>query len=241
LAANALVLLVAGVAILPLTASPLRFNLPTAKSLLGYGLRSHGGNVSGLLNERLDQLLIAVFLAPARLGIYVVAVTMTSLTTLIGSSVAMVALPTISRLTDATEKQAAVRHFVWITFLASAAVTIPLILLSGPLLRFFFGEAYSEAGGVTRILLPASIALSTNRALSASLRGLGYPADAGISEFIALGVTVVGLAILLPTIGLTGAAIASLLAYTTSSGWQLRRLSRRFQTPLTSAFLGKRP
>lgn len=66
---------------------------------------------------------------------------------------------------------------------------------------------------MTRVLLVASVALGTGRVLEAVLKGVNRPLHAGLAEGAGLIVTAVGLAVLLPTMGLMGAAITSLAAY----------------------------
>ncbi len=44
-------------------------------ALLGYGLKSQLSNVTGYVNQRLDQLLLTLLISPRDLGLYVVAVT----------------------------------------------------------------------------------------------------------------------------------------------------------------------
>jgi O-antigen/teichoic acid export membrane protein len=195
------------------------------RGLLAFGTRSHGGNVAAMLNERLDQLLISVFLAPASLGLYVVAVTLTSVTGLVGASTAGVALPAVASA-SAAERAGQARRLVAVTLLASVAVTVPVILALPLLIHLFFGHAYAAAAGPGRVLLVAAVAFSVGRVLGAVLRALGRPLDAGLAELGALVATVLGLALLLPRMGIMGAALTSLGAYLLSAAWQARRVAR---------------
>ena len=70
------------------------------------------------------------------------------------------------------------------------------------------------------------MSFATTRSLEAVLRGVGRPLAAGMAEFVALGATAVFLAALLPTLGLIGAAYASLIAYTTSGVWMAWRIKK---------------
>jgi O-antigen/teichoic acid export membrane protein len=196
------------------------------RALLSFGVRSHGGNVAGMLNERLDQLVMSVFLSPASLGLYVVAVTMTSVTGLLGVSAAAVALPSVASTASAGERVYQARRLVGVTLLASTAITVPLIVALPLLIHRFFGHAYAAAIGPGRVLLVAAVALSTGRVLGAVLRALGQPLDAGRAELFALAATLLGLALLLPSLGLAGAAFTSLGAYLLSSGWMAGRVAR---------------
>jgi O-antigen/teichoic acid export membrane protein len=226
LGANLITLCVASVLYRLADRSSLKFKPDVARELLSFGVRSHLGNVSSLLNERVDQLVISVFLAPAKLGLYVVAVTLCSLTALVGSSVSLVALPTVARLRGVAERARAARRLVGLTAAASAALTLPVIAFTPLIIDIAFGSAYRSAAIVSRILLVAAVILSTNRALSSILMGVGRPLDAGIAESIALVATFAGLAALLPVFGLVGAGIASLIAYSVSCAWMVRRATR---------------
>jgi O-antigen/teichoic acid export membrane protein len=225
LAANLATLLGAMVAL-----RPWRMNLGVDRGLvdrlLAFGARSHGGNVAAMLNERLDQLLMSIFLPPASLGLYVVAVTLTSATGLVGSSTAVVALPAVASASTVTERAREARRLVGVTLLASTAATVPVLLALPLLVEVFFGRAYAAAVGPCRVLLVAAVALSTGRVLGAVLRAVGQPLDAGLAELFALVATVLGLALLLPSFGLAGAALTSLGAYLLSSAWMAGRASR---------------
>lgn len=201
------------------------FQASVARALFAFGWRSQLSTLSNLLNERLDQLVISIALAPAKLGLYVVAWTLTSFTGLIGVSVAFVALPSVAgRSTDA-ERVADARRYASLTLAASLLVVLPLVAAAPLVVEIAFGEQFEDATGVARILLVASVALALARVLESVLKGLDRPLEAGIAEGIALAVTVVALAALIPLLGITGAAIASLLAYTTCAAYAVRRVT----------------
>ncbi len=200
-----------------------RFDRRLARALLGFAARSHTSNVSSLFNERLDQLVISVFLAPVQLGLYIVAVTLTSLTSLVGQSVSMIALPVVAAEHPGPARDAVVRHYVRLTVIGATALTVPMIVFAPAIVAVFFGRAFVPAVGVTRVLLVAAVVLTTTRLVQSVLKAAGKPLDAGISEFVALGATIASLAVLLPWLGILGAGIASLLAYTVSAVWTAKR------------------
>ena len=216
---------------------PFAFDRALARGLLGFGLRSHTSSVSSLLNERLDQLVISVFLAPAQLGLYVIAITLSSLTNLVGTTVATVVLPAVARLAPGPERNRAVQRFVRITLGVSVAVTLPLLLLAPTVITTVFGAAYAGAGGVARILLVAAVVLVTGRVLGTVLKAVGRPLDAGAAELAALATTLAGLLVLLPALVLIGAGIASLLAYSVSTAWMVRRAGRALDLSARSLLL----
>jgi O-antigen/teichoic acid export membrane protein len=235
LAAN-LVTALAAVALVSREQRPagLRIRRDVMKNLLSYGLRSHSATVSSLANERLDQLIISLFLSSASLGLYVIATTLTSATAIIGFSVAMVTLPVLARLDPGTARVKAARRFVTVTVAVSTIVTLPLVAFTPTLIRVFFGAAYLPATTAARLLLVAAIILSTNRVLTAILRGVNRPFDAGMGELLGVVATVGGIALLLPPLGITGAALASIIAYGISTGWMGWRATRALDGPLVT-------
>lgn len=222
LVANGLTLVGASLAVGRALDGRPRFDRSVARGLWAYGLRSHTSSVPLIMNERLDQLLISVVLAPVQLGLYVVAVTLTSITSLVGSSVAMVSLPTIARLGDGAARRELARKHISLTILGSLALTIPLVLAAGPVVDLLFGAAFSGAVVTAQVLLLAAAALSTNRVLGAIMKAVDRPLEPGKGELLGLAVTLAALAVLLPTLGIVGAGIASLLAYVVSLAWNVR-------------------
>jgi O-antigen/teichoic acid export membrane protein len=198
----------------------------TMRRLFGYGIRSHASTVPSTLNYSLDQLVISVFLSTTQLGLYVVAVTMSSFTVLIGASVAKAILPNVASHPPGPGRDVLARRLISATLIISALISVPILALASPLITILFGHSFAHAASVARILVVAAVALSTNRALEAVLRGVGRPLDAGVAEFVALGATAVGLATLLPTLGILGAGLASLDAYLVSMVYMTRRATR---------------
>jgi O-antigen/teichoic acid export membrane protein len=204
----------------------------TMRSIFLYGLKSHTSNTSSYLNQRLDQLVISIFLTSRQLGIYVVAVTFTLFTSLLGASVMVAALPNIARLQDREQQALLARRFVSGTLIVAILASIPVIVLAPWLIQLFFGKAFSVGANVTRVTAVASIAFATTRVMEGVLRGIARPLTAGMAEFVALGATVVGLASLLPALGLIGAAWATVLAYCVSAGWMAWRIRAFIGLPI---------
>lgn len=206
--------------------STVRFSRATSRGLLGFGLKSFLSQSMWTLNERVDQLVISIFFSAASLGLYVVAVTLTSLTTLIGFSFALVALPLVARIEAVGERVRTARMIVSATLVCATAVSVPIFVAEPALIRLLFGEGFAGAAGVGRVLLVAGVVFGLNRVLEALLQAIGRPLESSIGEGVALAVTAAGLAALLPTLGIMGAGVTSLLAYSASSAFMVRRVSQ---------------
>lgn len=202
---------------------PLRCSRSTSRALLSFGVRSFASTAAWRSNERIDQPVIAAFLAPAQLGLYVTAVTLSSLASLVGASVVYVGVPAIAAEKDDAARRRLARALISVTLGASVLLSLPLVVLAETLLGFLFGNAFAEVASVARVLLVASIILSVNRAIESVLTGAGRPGIAAKAELFALPITALGLAALLPAMGLIGAAWASLAAYAFAFAMMSRR------------------
>jgi Na+-driven multidrug efflux pump len=118
------------------------------------------------------------------------------------------------------------------TLIAAGLVSIPIVVFAPLLIKLFFGSAYAVGANITRVTAIASVSFAVTRSLEAVLRGVGQPLAAGMAEFVALGATAVFLAALLPTLGLIGAAWASLIAYTVSGAWMAWRIRSLIGLPI---------
>lgn len=208
------------------------------RSLFAYGIRSQTAFITQTLIQRLDQLCISVVLGAASLGIYVVAVTLTSGANLIASTVGLVAFPRVAALPDRKERASAARRYLVIATVLSAMVVAPMLLFTPQLLNLFFGHAFVKGASVCRVLLVASLFLALTFLLTSLLRGLGRPLDVGIAGVVGLVITVVLLGALLPTMGLMGAAIASLVAYAVTAAMMLARVSGALDVSIAHLVLG---
>jgi O-antigen/teichoic acid export membrane protein len=183
------------------------------RSMLGFGLKSHPAAVALIINQRVGETMVALLLPPVQVGLYASAAALTQPGGLIGSSVAAVAMPTIAGTIERAEMARTLGQLVRGTVLLAGLVAAGLLLVAPMLIEFFFGEAFRAASDVARLLLVAIIALSTQQVLSSGLRGLGYPLASGVGELATSIVTLIALVLLLPSAGLVGAGVASLLGY----------------------------
>lgn len=209
----------------------------TARALIGFGARSHTSKVATIMNERLPQVVISIAFGAVDLGLFVVALTLRSVVVLVGQSTALVVLPVIARAESDDERREVSRLLVSVSFLATALVAVPLVTVAPQLIDAFFGSAFAGASDVARVLLLAGVLASTNRVLEGVLQGVGRPLDPGLAEAVALVLTALGLGVFLPTLGLLGAGLASLIAYVVSLAFMLRWTARALELPPASLLI----
>ena len=124
------------------------------------------------------------------------------------------------------EKRRTARTIAGATIVAGVVVSIPILIAEPLIVRLLFGEGFSGSVDVGRVLLVAAMVFALNRVLEALLQAEGRPLDSSVGEAIGLAVTAAGLALLLPLIGIMGAGITSLLAYSASAIFLVRRATR---------------
>jgi len=192
----------------------LRFSLNKnlLKDSASYGGKVYLANAMSFLNYRLDMLLIAMFLAPAAIGLYSIAVGMAEKLFMMSGTLAIVLFPKISSLSSLeanTLTPKVARH----TFFIMIIVSLLLTILAAPLIKIFFGPAFLPSVLPLLILLPGIIAFGVGGVLAADLGGRGRPEFAIYSSLACIIVNVILNIILIPRWGISGAAFASSVAY----------------------------
>ena len=185
------------------------------RPILSYGAKTQLGGVTYFLNQRLDQLVMSVWLSPEALGYYVVAVALANPLTIIPGAIGTVTLPAAAR-EAAPAARSVIRQSLRTVLLLGTAGAGLLFLLVPYVLPLLFGEPFRPAVGACRVLVLAMIPLGLSLVLYESLRALNHPLGQAYAETAGNIVTVALLALLLPRYGFLGAAFASLGAYTAS-------------------------
>lgn len=183
------------------------------KNSMHYGLRDYGGGVADFTSLRLDQLMLGALASNVAIGLYVIAVRLSEMTTLAADAIANALMPEV-----AASKSSNRAELLWARSLRLTiymhVILLPLLWLIAPLmLRTLFGESFVPATSSFRWLLIAAVVWSLGSIVISGLRGFGYPGMSTIARFSGAVVTAIGLLILLPRLGITGAAIASLIGY----------------------------
>jgi len=197
------------------------------KTSMNYGLRDYAGVLADYTTLRVDQLMLGATATNAAVGLYVMAVRLSEMTTFIAGAAADALMPEVARSGKDDQPEALLARMLRLTMYLNLIVLVPLWLLAPTMLRILFGPAFVEAASAFRWLLVAAIAWSASSIVIRGLQGFGYPGLTTIARFISAGVTIIALIVLLPRMGITGAAIASLIGYTVLFGVSLFALIQR--------------
>jgi len=183
---------------------------------VGYGTRAQIGGVIGLLNLRLDFLLLGALAGPAALGIYAVASKFAELLRLLPLALTYVLYP---RFTSDGPEVARIKARALMPKAGALTLgaAVPLALSAGFLLPAIYGAEFIGAVIPAYILLVGLASEGFSSVATAFLYGTGRPGLNSIAMGAGLAVTVVLDLLLVPAHGATGAAVASSVSYLTVS------------------------
>lgn len=208
---------------------------PGLGALVRFGLKGILGWSSPVQALRIDQAVIGLFLAPAALGLYVVAQAFTNLPRFVSESVGAVAYPNIAASADHRQARRTLGRFVLLGAVVAATLTGLLALFAGWLVPFFFGAEFAGAVPTTRILLLGTFLVCVRSVLTDGARGLGLPGLGSIAELSSWIFLLPALAVLTPPWGIEGVAAALAIAAGISLAVLVAGLARKGMAPLGPA------
>jgi enterobacterial common antigen flippase len=184
--------------------------------LVSFGLRGLFSSFAAVTVFRPDQVVLALFLSPAALGLYVVGLAFTNMPYFVAKSVGLITFPWVASRSETADARRTMWSLLWLTTGIAVVIVAVLSATAHWLVPFFFGGEFSEAITVTYIVLPGMIFLSARRVLSEGLKGRGYPLAGTLGEILSLAWVAVALAVFVPIWGIYGAAVALSSSYVVS-------------------------
>ena len=207
--------------------APGRLQLALVRPLATYGAAQIAALTPAALNSQLDQLVLSQTVAPASLGRYAIAVSLSGLSIPVVQAIGNVAFPRLASqatVSDATCRMQ--RLAIWGGAGIAIGIVVPVAISAYWLVPLVFGPDYRGAVPLLWILAPGAIFLSCSQVVSDLLRGRNHPSVVAWAQGLAAVFTVVLLIALLPVIGVPGAAIASTVSYGVAFIVMVRSLGR---------------
>jgi O-antigen/teichoic acid export membrane protein len=177
-----------------------------------FGLKAHMGTIAGLVNARLDLMIVPAFLSAASVGLYSVATNVTSIIITLTTTIATIVMPVAAR----REKQSphTVVRTLQVVMLIGIAIAIPLAGIANFAVGLVYGAEFESAATALRILLPGVVLDAAAMVLWSGLLAANRPLLSSVAAIPAAIITVVGLVLFLKEGGIDVAAIVSTVAYT---------------------------
>jgi O-antigen/teichoic acid export membrane protein len=203
-----------------------------ARPLTRYGMSHLASSIPRAITDRLDLLVLSLTVAPAALGLYAVANSLTTLAAPVVGSLGSVLFPRIaSRTLSAESGRRLQRRALWMAAALAVGLVLPLVLAAPWLVPFVFGPPFRDAVPLVALLAPAGMFLALGRVCGDLLRGHGQPLAVARAQMVSAVTMVVLLSVLVPRYGVTGAALASSSSAGIAVLLMVRKL-RRLERPV---------
>jgi O-antigen/teichoic acid export membrane protein len=189
-----------------------RPDVPLLRGMLSFGGKTYLQTLASTLHFRVDQYMIGYLLDPAQVGLYAIAVNLTNLILRVPDATGTVLFPRLAGASehDAHAQTAAVcRHTLFITVVAGLAY----LGLGGIAIRVLYGEAYAGAIAPMMLMLPGIVMLSLYLLLTRNFTSRNRQEVNIAAAGTALAVNVALNAVLIPRLGISGAAISTAVSY----------------------------
>jgi O-antigen/teichoic acid export membrane protein len=186
----------------------------TWREVLGFGCYSWIQNAAGVAFSQADRFLVAAMLGTVPLAYYTLCLQLAQqIHGVVGAAFGFL-FPHVSAKYESGNKKGVRRVFRWavtINIALSIAFMIPLVFLGRKILSIWMGRAFAaDSYLVLAILAVAFCALSINVAPHFTLLGLGKVRFVSITNVIGGALSLIGAAVLIPSLGLIGAAAGRL-------------------------------
>lgn len=194
-----------------------RADLKMLVRLLKYGVMMSVTNVSGQLIVNLDKILIAALLPIGALSYYVIAFELASKLWYIPNQIMRAYFPALCHLWSQADyfrvgmhyANASKQIFIGVTFLAGV-----IFLSAGRILTYWVGADFAEGGTVTLQILALGLMVSCYTVAPNSLIAAAGQPNVTATIHVIVAASNVALAfVLIPRLGINGAALAWLLVH----------------------------
>lgn len=191
-----------------------KFKKEIQRSLFSFGIKVHLSNVMYFFRSRVDIFIINFFLNPQAVGLYGIAYGTAETIWLLSQSAGNVLSPKISSMSSDERKKyltpLITRNILFISFICACS----LLIIGYDLIEFLYSYQYIPSVKPMNILLIGILAISAERILMADIIARGRPIISTYITAVIVALSIILNIILIPKMGIMGAAWASSIAYT---------------------------
>lgn len=235
LAASGLVVVCGLVRLKPLLGEGIRLDITFFRNCLPFGIKSYMACLGSYLVIRSDVLMIRYFLGEAQTGIYTVSVNLSDIVGMVPGAVSILLFPEAASMTSDCERAVFMRKVLVRLAIVMAGLTMAAWFLSGIVIPILYGMEYAPSVRAFQILMPAVFFMSLQSVLSNYFAAKNMWTGNIVTPFIGLAVNFSMNAVLIPRMGIEGAASASVVSYGAMMAVMLARFigdSRRIEKEL---------
>jgi O-antigen/teichoic acid export membrane protein len=185
-----------------------------------FALPAYCASIMGYLNYRADQFIIAALLPPEQLGFYAIAVSLAEPLWFMTGAVANALLPHLTGLPERDPGLPAViaRHVL----LCTAGACLLVFISADIAVEALYSSAFSGVVAPLRWLLPGIFAATAGKILVTEMLAREKVRFTVWVAIVAAIVNIAGNLLLIPHMGISGAALASSISYSLLSAMVIR-------------------
>ena len=190
---------------------PLKDNI---KEMLHYGAFMQLSTLVSTLNKRLSLYLLNTHCDEKSLGVYASGTQVTEGVNIVGQSIGLVEFSALSN-TEKKERAAQLTlRFMKVAIVLTFTALLVICLLPERFFEWLFSGEFAGIRTVILLMAPGIVFFSAHTVLANYFSGMGKPKYNLYASLIGLSVTLIAAFILIPALGIKGAAITTTLTYT---------------------------
>lgn len=207
------------------------------RRILEYSVPLTATRGANVIDKQVDTILVGFFLTPVAVGFYTIAKQVSEVCATPAKALGFTISPAYGEQRAGNQSEQAARLYEQSlegVLLLYVPAVVGIILVAEPMIRYVFGSEYLGAVPVLQVLSVYVLANAINRITSDGLDFLGRARSRAIVKSITAVANLLLNLVLIPTIGVVGAAIATVITFSIYTGANVFIISRelpiRFNT-----------
>ena len=185
------------------------------KEMLHYGAFMQLSMLVSTLNKRLSLYLLNTNCDEKSLGVYASGTQVTEGVNIVGQSIGLVEFSALSNTEKAQRASQLTLRFMKLSVLLTFTALLVICLLPTSFFEWLFSGEFSDIHAVILLIAPGIVFFSAHTVLANYFSGTGRPKYNLYASLIGLSITIVSAFVLIPWLGIRGAAITTTLTYMT--------------------------
>lgn len=183
------------------------------KELFHYGAFMQLSTLVSTLNKRLSLYLLKTNCSEQQIGVYALGTQVTEGVNIIGQSIGLVEFSALSNTEQKQRASVLTMRFMKLSVLLTFTALLIICLLPTAFYEWLFSGEFAGIRPVILLMSPGIVFFSAHTVLFNYFSGTGKPKFNLYASLIGLGVTLISAFILIPALGILGAAITTTLTY----------------------------
>jgi O-antigen/teichoic acid export membrane protein len=183
------------------------------KEMLHYGAFMQLSTLVSTLNKRLSLYLLNTHCDEKSIGVYASGTQVTEGVNIVGQSIGLVEFSALSNTENKQRASQLTLRFMKLSILLTFTALLVICLMPTNFFEWLFSGEFSDIHTVILLMAPGIVFFSAHTVLANYFSGTGKPKYNLYASLIGLSVTLVSAFVLIPWLGIRGAAITTSLTY----------------------------